>query len=341
MANSRENRKEGKKPRNYWLVVLPSADYKVTKEHGLSVQGVRSKERKKAQRMLPGDRMVFYLPDVLGVPAAATVTSEYFEGKDVIWSDSEGNDPYPFRVNINADVSLEEKDWLDLREIGPRLLYVRRWTPEEWALAFFQGQLHLLPQQDFKLLEDEMRKLVSRHPRSRRSEQRDSGRRSYEQDRGETRTSRQERGDRSTAEQRPDDQPPEARAEAERSTDDQQDVGPIGAEQLTNDLQITEQSAAEGRTDDQQTSEQPAAEQQGVNEQFATSMGIEPLTSDVQATEQPATEGRTDDQQVSEQPPAEQQAVEPPSAEHQAGDEPGSGPQDSEEQDAEPIVLGG
>ncbi|PZC46405.1 MAG: EVE domain-containing protein [Chloroflexi bacterium] len=311
MANPRDNRKEGKKPRNYWLVVLPSADYKVTKEHGLSVQGVRSKERKKAQRMLPGDRMVFYLPDVLGVPAAATVTSEYFEGKDLIWRDSEGNDPYPFRVNINADVSLEEKDWLDLREIGPRLLYVRRWTPEEWALAFFQGQLHLLPQQDFKLLEDEMRKLVTRRPRSRRGDYQASDRRSYEQDVAERRSSSPEREDQPTGGQQTYDQQFAQQPATDQQYTEQPAAGQQADEQYTDGQQIDEQPAA-----DQQFDEQPVAEQQGDEQQIA---------------EQPAAEQQADDQPLAEQPNAEQQADE----------QPGSEPQDSEGQSAGPIVLGG
>ncbi len=161
------NAKESKKPRNYWLVVLPSRHYRITKERGLSIQGVNPKERKKAQRMLPGDRMVFYLPDTQSFPASATISSEYFEGQDAIWASDGGKDPYPYRVNIKADVSLDEADWLDAREIGPRLLYVRRWIPEDWPLAFFQAQLHLLPQQDFRLLEDEMRRLATRRPRSK------------------------------------------------------------------------------------------------------------------------------------------------------------------------------
>jgi hypothetical protein len=39
--------------------------------------------------------------------------------------------------------------------------YVKKWAPEQWPLAF-QGLLHLVPKQDFALIEDEMRKGVKR-----------------------------------------------------------------------------------------------------------------------------------------------------------------------------------
>ena len=43
---------------------------------------------------------------------------------------------------------------------GPRrpVAYIRRWPPENWYLAF-QGNLHLLPKDDFFLIEAEMKKL--------------------------------------------------------------------------------------------------------------------------------------------------------------------------------------
>jgi hypothetical protein len=48
--------------------------------------------------------------------------------------------------------------WLDARQIGPTLEYVKKWAPEDWPLAFI-GMLHIIPQRDFTYLEDEMRRL--------------------------------------------------------------------------------------------------------------------------------------------------------------------------------------
>jgi hypothetical protein len=47
------------------------------------------------------------------------------------------------------------------------MLYVKRWAPEDWPLAF-QGQIHLLSSQDFALIEHEMHRTIDR--RNRRPE---------------------------------------------------------------------------------------------------------------------------------------------------------------------------
>jgi predicted alpha/beta-hydrolase family hydrolase len=46
------------------------------------------------------------------------------------------------------------------------MLYVKRWAPEDWPLAF-QGQIHLLSSQDFALIEHEMRRTIERRSRRR------------------------------------------------------------------------------------------------------------------------------------------------------------------------------
>jgi hypothetical protein len=60
-------------------------------------------------------------------------------------------------VRIRPDAVLEESDWVPAKELAFRLDYVRKWPPDYWTLAF-QGHLHQLPQKDFKLVEDEIRR---------------------------------------------------------------------------------------------------------------------------------------------------------------------------------------
>jgi hypothetical protein len=54
-------------------------------------------------------------------------------------------------------VVLEELEWVPARDIAYRMEYVRKWPPEHWALAF-QGHVHQLPQKDFRLVEQELRR---------------------------------------------------------------------------------------------------------------------------------------------------------------------------------------
>ena len=57
---------------------------------------------------------------------------------------------------------------MDARLLAPRLLYVKRWAPEDWALAF-QGNVHLLSAADFSLVDNEIQRTV--RARGQRREQ--------------------------------------------------------------------------------------------------------------------------------------------------------------------------
>jgi hypothetical protein len=70
-------------------------------------------------------------------------------------------------VRLTPSIVLDETDYIDALEVGPRLEYVKRWPPERWPLAF-HDTLHLLPQKDFRLIEGEMKKIVSRRRGRRR-----------------------------------------------------------------------------------------------------------------------------------------------------------------------------
>ena len=73
--------------------------------------------------------------------ATATITSAYREDHTPIWEGEKSREDYPLRVSIKPGVVLEEEEWLDARELGPTLEYVRKWPPESWPLAF-QGNMH-------------------------------------------------------------------------------------------------------------------------------------------------------------------------------------------------------
>ena len=153
--------------KTYWMVASSLENFHKTRELDFTLQGMMSRQRRKAQRMEPGDRLVFYITGAQVFGATATVISKCSEDHEVIWKSDGKADDFPWRVNIRAEVALEDEQFLDAREIGPRMEYVRRWPPEMWPLAF-QGNLHILPKSDFELLEQEMRKLTSRYGQRRR-----------------------------------------------------------------------------------------------------------------------------------------------------------------------------
>ena len=144
---------------SYWMLVTTKDNYNITREMGFKVQGVKSKHRKRAQRMLPGDRVLYFIQSSKCFPGTATSDSGAREEHDEIWVSHNGKEDFPYRVDIHPNLVLEDREHLDGYQLGPGLHYVKRWAPEDWDLAF-QDHLHLLSQRDFGLIEDEMRRVM-------------------------------------------------------------------------------------------------------------------------------------------------------------------------------------
>ena len=144
-------------PSNFWMIVSNTENYRITQNLGFTMQGLKSQQRRKLQRVSAGDRVLFYVSGVRRFAATATVTSSYFPEEDQVW-EPEGTATWPYRVNIKPEVILEDAQCIDAHMLAPRLDYVKRWPPENWHMAF-QGNLHLLPKSDFLMVEEEMKKL--------------------------------------------------------------------------------------------------------------------------------------------------------------------------------------
>ena len=147
-------------PGSHWLITLSLENYEITRGMHVSLLGLRSRHRKKAERVAVGDRVLYYVLRERTFPATATVTSPYFEDRHPIWINTERrDDPFPYRVHTHPNVVLQDGEGLDAEAIAPRLLYLKRWPPEQWFLAL-QGDVHLLSAQDFLLVEREMQRIV-------------------------------------------------------------------------------------------------------------------------------------------------------------------------------------
>jgi hypothetical protein len=154
-------------PGSHWLITLSPDNYAITREMGFALLGLRSRHRKKAERVAVGDRVLYYVLNERIMPATATVSSAYFEDRHPIWVNNERrDDPFPYRVHTQPNLIMEAGEGLDAAALAPRLLYLKRWPPEQWYLAL-QGDVHLLSAQDFMLVEREMQRIAESR-RSRR-----------------------------------------------------------------------------------------------------------------------------------------------------------------------------
>lgn len=148
-------------PGSHWMFAISPENWEVTRARRVDVVGVRHRHRKKAERMVASDRVLFYVTHSRVFTATATITSNYFEDHSPLWTPPGGqSDDYAYRVRTRPNVVLEPWEYIDAYQIAPRMLYVKRWAPEDWPLAF-QGDLHLLASADFNLIEGEMERIAT------------------------------------------------------------------------------------------------------------------------------------------------------------------------------------
>jgi hypothetical protein len=141
---------------NHWLIVTSPENIATTRDLGYTLQGFKSRHRKKAERMQPGDRMTLYATGRQAFAFTATITSPYWEDHTMIWDGRKKGEDYPYRVKIQPDVVLSEADYVPAVGLLPALEFPRKWPAEHWHLAF-QGNVHLIPEGDFACIEAALR----------------------------------------------------------------------------------------------------------------------------------------------------------------------------------------
>jgi predicted RNA-binding protein len=138
----------------YWIIVGPTENFDKTRALGFTVQGMKSRHRKKAEQMKPGDKLIYYLTGIKAFGGIVTVTSNYFEDHDIIWRSTNKKrqeEDYPFRVRIESDVVLDPGGYIPAEPIARAMTYVQRWPADNWTLAF-QGNVHHIDEPDYDLI---------------------------------------------------------------------------------------------------------------------------------------------------------------------------------------------
>jgi hypothetical protein len=135
----------------YWMLVSSADNFETSRGRGFDLAGMKSRHRKKAEKVQPGDRVLFYVTGRQAFAGTATATGPYFEDQTPIWK-GKTDDVYPFRFPIQPAVILEPGQFVSAEGLLDALEYPRRWAREHWHLAF-QGNVHSLSQQDFETIE--------------------------------------------------------------------------------------------------------------------------------------------------------------------------------------------
>ncbi len=140
----------------YWIVVGSPENFARTAEMGFTVQGLKSRHRKKAERMKPGDKIIYYITGKKAFAGIATIESPFYESHERIWTSGDpkkATEDYPFRVEISPDIILPLADAVPAEGVARRMAYVAKWPAANWTLAF-QGNVHEIGGEDYRLVRE-------------------------------------------------------------------------------------------------------------------------------------------------------------------------------------------
>ncbi|MFH1584146.1 MAG: EVE domain-containing protein, partial [Actinomycetota bacterium] len=144
----------------YYMCTTSPKNFEIDREtSGFTVQGLKERHRKTVQRWKPGDRIIYYINKISKLGAIAEITSGYYKDYTKIWT--EEDELWPYRAKSKPIIVLEKDEFLDVRKFIDKLAFIKdRWSPEFWGFAF-QGSIREIPEEDYLLIESEMRKIIS------------------------------------------------------------------------------------------------------------------------------------------------------------------------------------
>lgn len=145
-------------PPKYWILVSSVDNWQKTVDRNFSLQGMKSRHRKKADQMRPGDKLIYYVTGLKAFAGITTVTSTCFEDHEPIWMSGnakKADEDCPLRVNIAVDLALDRAEFVPAEGLARQMIYARKWPAANWTLAF-QGNVHLVPEADYALIRAEI-----------------------------------------------------------------------------------------------------------------------------------------------------------------------------------------
>jgi len=139
----------------YWLIVTSYENFKYDREIlRFNYQGLPHRFRKQVQRMQIGDKVVYYIMKLQKFGATATIIGDYIEDYSKLWIDDD--EMWPARRKSKPDIILSDDELIDVKRLVNDLSFIKR--KDFWGV-FFQGSIRNIPEDDFRLIESEMKKI--------------------------------------------------------------------------------------------------------------------------------------------------------------------------------------
>jgi hypothetical protein len=142
---------------------VSSADnFEKNRELGFRQAAMKSRHRRKWERVAPGDRVFLYVTGVKAIGAVCRVTGAPFESHEKVWgSDAKPLEDYPWRFATKPVIALQPDRFVPAEPLAREIEYTKRWPAEHWTLAF-QGNVHELSDADADLIEAACRRAADR-----------------------------------------------------------------------------------------------------------------------------------------------------------------------------------
>jgi hypothetical protein len=145
-----------------WLLVSSADNFEKNRALDFRQAAMKSRHRRKWDRVAYGDRILFYLTGVKAIGGVCRVTGAPFESHERIWgSDGKPLEDYPWRFPTEPVVTLTPDRYVPAEPLAREMAYASRWPAENWTLAF-QGNVHELSDEDADLIERALREAAER-----------------------------------------------------------------------------------------------------------------------------------------------------------------------------------
>ena len=142
---------------NYWLIVTSKENFKFDREElGFNMQGIPIRYKKSVQRMKEEDKVVYYIMGLQKFGAIATITGKYVEDHTKLWTNED--EMWPARRSSRPDIILQDDELIDAKKLVPDLTFIK--NKDRWG-THLQGSIRQIPEEDYRLIESEMRKVTA------------------------------------------------------------------------------------------------------------------------------------------------------------------------------------
>jgi hypothetical protein len=139
------------------MLVSSPENFERARAMGFSMLGMKSRHVRKAEKVRPGDRVVYYAVGQMAFAGTFTATSTFFESHEPLFQSKKDGEDYPWRFDVRPDIVLPAGRFVPADSLLAALAFVKKWPAEHWHLAF-QGNVHTLTAEDFAVIEHAIRR---------------------------------------------------------------------------------------------------------------------------------------------------------------------------------------